>query len=63
MNNAREAMKPYADRITLVKTNFRDLEEVLRSEVGLARTGSRKLTVYCSIWAYLLRNLMKGKRV
>ena len=26
-------MKPYVDRITLVKTNFRDLEEVLRNEV------------------------------
>ena len=33
LNNAREVMKPYVDRITLVKTNFRDLEEVLRNEV------------------------------
>lgn len=34
LDNAREALKPYGDRVTLVKTNFRDLEEVLRGEVG-----------------------------
>ncbi|KKO51494.1 16S rRNA (cytosine(1402)-N(4))-methyltransferase RsmH [Paenibacillus sp. DMB20] len=33
LDNAKEVLKPYGDRVTLVKTNFRDLEEVLRSEV------------------------------
>lgn len=39
LNNAREVMKPYVDRITLVKTNFRDLEEVLRNEVEADENG------------------------
>lgn len=30
MDNAREKLAPYGDRITLVKTNFRDLEQVLK---------------------------------
>eukprot|EP01122_Echinamoeba_exundans_P014419 TRINITY_DN6518_c0_g2_i1.p1 TRINITY_DN6518_c0_g2~~TRINITY_DN6518_c0_g2_i1.p1 ORF type:complete len:153 (+),score=1.49 TRINITY_DN6518_c0_g2_i1:181-639(+) len=43
LNNAREVMKPYVDRITLVKTNFRDLEEVLRSEVGVDENGQTQV--------------------
>lgn len=39
LNNAKEVLKPYGDRVTLVKTNFRDLEEVLRSEVHPDRDG------------------------
>jgi 16S rRNA (cytosine1402-N4)-methyltransferase len=30
LDNAREKLAPYGDRITLVKTNFRDLEQVLK---------------------------------
>ena len=30
MDNAREKLASYGDRITLVKTNFRDLEQVLK---------------------------------
>lgn len=33
LDNAAEVLKPYRDRVTLVKTNFRDLERVLQGEV------------------------------
>ncbi|WP_106768315.1 16S rRNA (cytosine(1402)-N(4))-methyltransferase RsmH [Paenibacillus faecalis] len=39
LNNAKEVLKPYGNRVTLVKTNFRDLEEVLRSQVGRDEDG------------------------
>ena len=39
LNNAKEIMKPYGDKVTLVKTNFRDLESVIEQEVEAGPDG------------------------
>lgn len=39
LDNAAEVMEPFRDRVTLVKTNFRDLEQVLQSEVKPNKDG------------------------
>ncbi|QOS80243.1 16S rRNA (cytosine(1402)-N(4))-methyltransferase RsmH [Paenibacillus sp. JNUCC31] len=39
LDNAREKLAPYGERITLVKTNFRDLEQVLKELDVLMKDG------------------------
>lgn len=61
LNNAKERLAEYGDKVVTVKTNFRDLEQVLKELPFVPqRTEFPKWTGFCSIWGYLLHSLTKG---
>lgn len=64
LNNAREKMAEYGEKVVLVKTNFRDLEQVLK-ELPLCRKRwcSTRSTESCLILAYPHPSSMKGNGV
>lgn len=61
LNNAREKMAEYGEKVVLVKTNFRDLEQVLKELPFVPqKMAFPRSTESCLILAYPHPSSMKG---
>ncbi len=61
LNNAREKLSAYEGKISLVKSNFRHLQDRLVPNWDCPKkTASRRSRVFCSIWVCPRPSSMRG---